>query len=941
MDTLKHLKKTLVITLLLILSFAFLAIFILAPPIEAAGKIIVINPGHQAGTDSGAVNKTTGITEVGLNNSLAIKVVTTLRENGYQAMLSHQIPENRGLPVLLTTAVNSSTAVCNAANKRGADLLVSLHHNGGPASARGYEFYWSSYHPSIDNNGIYQKTGLWGDGSTANLDSTPSTIALESRELAHLFNDHFKNLDFLKSRNKIVERDDAITRKTSMPSVLIEAGFVTNDAESLCLADHNNQQKITNEIVHSINTFFGYDTPSVTASAIKAEVSENLITLSVSGFETINCSVKEILFPVWSDANGQDDLKWYPAKVQSDGSYTVTIDIEDHKKQGGTYQIHCYSKNDKGKLDFLGNTKAEVLVDPMIAKSFEVTPISESQIKIVLSGITSPDGLKSVTFPVWSEVNGQDDLQWVSATKEKDGSYQATIDIKDHRYDGGNYIIHAYGLDSYDKLNFLASHSVTMTVKVMGANKLATVSKGDGRITAKVTNINAPYGLKDVIFPIWSEKDGQDDLKWYTASKQKDGSYQVMINVSDHFYQGGKYLIHCYGIDSYDKFNFLGHSPLEVDLDPMTASRVLATPRGKTIIASVSGITAPAGLKDVYFPIWTDKNGQDDIKWYKGVKQNDTTYQVTISTADHNHEIGNYLIHCYGHNRAGESTLLGHTAAIINYTPASASDLTVHVNENIAIVKVKGLKAPNGVKEILIPTWSEKGGQDDLKWYRASRQNDGSYQVIVDGKNHNGDSGTYYFHAYCQEDDGENVFLGGTSASIRYIETPIMGPTQVTASQLLAYYKRSGKTYPQLYNDLGVNLETFIDLYIQEAKAEGVRAEVAFAQAMLETGHLQFGGDVKAEQFNFAGLGATGGGLPGFDFSKNYGNNRTGLETGIRGHIQHLKCYASDADLNQANVDPRWNDKIRRRALSVEELAGTWAADLTYAPKVKNIMNAF
>ena len=162
----------------------------------------------------------------------------------------------------------------------------------------------------------------------------------------------------------------------------------------------------------------------------------------------------------------------------------------------------------------------------------------------------------------------------------------------------------------------------------------------------------------------------------------------------------------------------------------------------------------------------------------------------------------------------------------------------------------------------------------------------------------------------------------------------------MTAADLIAYYKATGCTFPQIYENIGVNLDTFVNMYIQECAVEGVRAEVAFAQAMLETGNLQFGGDVKSSQFNFAGLGATGG-VPGYDFSATYGNSSTGLQTGIRGHIQHLKCYASDQPLNQTKVDPRWNNSLRLRALSVEELAGTWAADKTYAGKVKAIMNKF
>ena len=96
-----------------------------------------------------------------------------------------------------------------------------------------------------------------------------------------------------------------------------------------------------------------------------------------------------------------------------------------------------------------------------------------------------------------------------------------------------------------------------------------------------------------------------------------------------------------------------------------------------------------------------------------------------------------------------------------------------------------------------------------------------------------------------------------------------------------------------------------------EAAAEGVKPEVVFAQAMLETGYLQYGGDVKIEQFNFAGLGATGG-VPGNSFPD--------VATGIRAQVQHLKAYASDEPLNQACVDQRFSYVTRNTAPYVEWL---------------------
>lgn len=936
------LKKSM--SLLIALTLILLTFFLYySPPAQAATtQTIIINPGHEAGTDTGAVNTSTGVTEVALNNALAIKVVQSLRNAGYNATLSHQIPGNPGLPTLLSTTVNSSTAVCNAANSLGADLLVSIHHNSGGTTSSGYEFYWSSYHPSIDNEGLYQKANAWSDGSSATLDASPPAIAISSKELATLFNTNFKaNLTYLPSRNRIVERDDSIIKKTSMPSVLIEAGFVSNNAESLLLANDTNQQAMANQIVKSIDSFFGNDTPTITASSVTATTSGEKINATASGISTTT-SVKSISFAVWSDKNGQDDIKWYTAGKQSDGSYKTTVDISNHLKEGGTYNIHCYGTDSNGKLNFLGNTTSTVTVEKMTSGQLETSIVTESTFNVSVSDIDAPDGLTEISFPVWSESGGQDDIKWYTATKQSDGSYQATIDIKNHRYDGGSYNVHCYGKDSYGKLTYLSSSTISMTVSTMSAKEISASSDSNGNIIITAKSISAPYGLKEILFPVWSDTGGQDDIKWVTATKQSNGTYKATISVADHQYDVGKYSIHCYGKDSYDKLTFLGNTSVDVSLDPMSASKVSASVSGREITVTVSGISAPGGIENIYFPVWTSKNGQDDIEWVKGSKKSDTVYTCTINTSNHNSETGQYEIHCYGVDQASTSyQFLGSTSAKVTYSPATAESITATVTENVAAVKISDLTTPNGVSKILVASWSDSGGQDDLVWYTASKQSDGSYQAIVDAKNHKGTSGTYHFHIYCYESDGTAVCLGGTSASIRYVETPIMGTTTVTAAQLVAYYKSTGKTYPQTYNDLGVNLETFCDLYIKEAKAEGVRAEVAFAQAMLETGHLQFGKDVAVGQFNFAGLGATGNGVAGFNFATAYGNNATGIQMGIRGHIQHLKCYASSQALNNPTVDPRWNDKLRTKALSVEELAGTWAADLTYAPKVKTIMNKF
>ena len=167
-----------------------------------------------------------------------------------------------------------------------------------------------------------------------------------------------------------------------------------------------------------------------------------------------------------------------------------------------------------------------------------------------------------------------------------------------------------------------------------------------------------------------------------------------------------------------------------------------------------------------------------------------------------------------------------------------------------------------------------------------------------------------------------------------------MGKASASIDQMVRYYNSIGVTYPT--GDLGKGgaktIEDFCKIVYEEAEAEGVKAEVVFSQIMLETGNLQFGNDVKIEQFNFGGLGATGGGNPGHSFPD--------VRTGIRANVQHLKCYACDDPLSNEKVDPRWGEWLRNKAPYVQWLGipdnpyGVgWAGSKDYGVKIINIIN--
>lgn len=162
----------------------------------------------------------------------------------------------------------------------------------------------------------------------------------------------------------------------------------------------------------------------------------------------------------------------------------------------------------------------------------------------------------------------------------------------------------------------------------------------------------------------------------------------------------------------------------------------------------------------------------------------------------------------------------------------------------------------------------------------------------------------------------ENTEASGEEAeeAIADGQYPIMGESAVTIQEMADYFNASGRAYPaeELSKGGADSIETFCQMYYEEASAEGVRPEVAFAQTMKETGFLQYGGDAGIEQFNFAGLGTTGGGVPG--------NSYPDVRTGIRAQIQHLKAYATADPLTQECVDDRYEYVKKGAAPYVEWL---------------------
>lgn len=146
----------------------------------------------------------------------------------------------------------------------------------------------------------------------------------------------------------------------------------------------------------------------------------------------------------------------------------------------------------------------------------------------------------------------------------------------------------------------------------------------------------------------------------------------------------------------------------------------------------------------------------------------------------------------------------------------------------------------------------------------------------------------------------------------------IMGKSKLTVQQMSAFVKKKNPNSNKLQD---ISVQELAELYLEEGKKEGIRGDVAFAQALKETGYFKYGGDVKPEQHNYTGIGTVGKGVKG-----NYFKTPT---EGVRVQIQHLKAYSSKLALNYPVIDPRFKYVKRGSATTWNQLQGKWAMQPT------------
>ena len=502
--------------------------------------------------------------------------------------------------------------------------------------------------------------------------------------------------------------------------------------------------------------------------------------------------VETVSVPIWSEINGQDDIIWYTANRQNNGTYTVNVKASAHKNSTGLYNIHLYYIQKDGQMTGVGGTTTQVFIGktpeqlkPKASFAIENNNAKAGTFDAVITNISAPLGVKEVLVPSWSLENGQDDLIWHKATKQTDGSYRVTIKASEHKGNKGNYRADAYIVDNANNRHYIAEKVVSVNyARPSGVLTIENNNTAAGTFDAVVRNIVAPTGLKEVLVPSWSLAGGQDDLIWHKATRQADGSYRVTIKATDHKNSTGKYRADAYIVDDSNKRFYLTEKVVEVTQTRPSASLVIENNNADlgTFDAVIRNIVAPNGVKEVLVPSWSLVNGQDDLVWHKASRQSDGSYRVTIKSSEHKNSLGNYRADLYIVDNANQRQYVTETIVDVKHNKPVGTISVVNNNKDTGTfdVIISDVYSPKGVRTVQVPIWSEKDGQDDIRWYEATRQANGTYTVNVQATNHKNSTGLYNIHLYYILNDGSQVGVGGTTTTLEFRNAKTKTQTYIT-----------------------------------------------------------------------------------------------------------------------------------------------------------------
>lgn len=402
-----------------------------------------------------------------------------------------------------------------------------------------------------------------------------------------------------------------------------------------------------------------------------------------------------------------------------------------------------------------------------------------------------PSDIISVQVPIWTQTNGQDDLVWYAAARNEQGEWFLTIDLKNHGYASDAYNIHVYGYKADGQLKLLCGTQLPVTLTTSGNIIFFNEDVNYGKFSAKISNISAPFEIKNIQVAVWSEVNGQDDLIWYTAGL-KNNEWTIQVDALNHKKSTGKYLVHVYYEAVDGRFVFVGGTHTQVKMNAL-GNVILDSSFVNESAELVIDIKNYAGDGALLVPVWSETDGQDDLIWYPAQRKDTFNQQVLVPIKDHGYDNGKYIFHVYEKLADGTLKIVKGSYAIVSYEYKEPDLVVEELDAKSGRYRIKVKKSGLEKKTTLVyfPVWSEVNGQDDIRWYTAVES--GEFWIAdISAQGHHYDKGQYNIHCYSVV-NGALKFSGATDQAI-YAEQISDGGLRgaVAATSWIIYDKNNG-----------------------------------------------------------------------------------------------------------------------------------------------------
>lgn len=900
---------------------------------KVAGSVVVmLDPGHD---DTHAGARANGLEE----EDLTLKVAQYCKqylESNYTNVVVYMSRSSGACPYPGTTSGDCNANRVDDAYKKGADVYVSLHFNttaGTTTTATGAIVFY----PNSNGN---NQVGTEG--------ATLASKIIEQLEKLGLKNN---GIQIRNSENNTRYDDGGLadyygvikrSKQYGIPAVIVEHAFLNNAQDAAFLKEESNLKKLGVADALGIAQAYSLSKDEVEFDAEDLQITDIVAVNGTFQMKLLGASpvkrIANIKFKVYPTA-AKDKEYTYTAELtdKATGTYSVTGNVGNHGKLEGKYKVIAYAYDAAGKKTQLRSTTFTIAKASLNTSGMVVTTsvkANEKQVVLKLKGNAQAAG---VYFKVKSKQPGAK-AKTYQATQLSNGQWRAVADISKHK-DAGDYVVTAYSKTYYGTSSKVATGSFTITgptAKSVSVTKL-NLTKGTFRVV--VRGVESKSGVKKVSLTVRT-LDGKKIKKTYSPKKAKSGYYYVDIDMKDYKYQYGRYSIEVTVKDGNGIEKAVKSYVKEIK-EPIPVLSAVTRAKQTKLLLKASNLGIGANVKAVRFrvvPVAKPSAKKD----YTVTKASNGVYQKTISVSDFGVS-GDYKVFTYVKGADGKFRKVG-KAQIVTVADITGGKTVVRKkSENAYNLYVSGIEYKGDIASVQVKAWPLTNKKAQYV-YTASKNSNGSYRVTLDSKKHKGTGGEYKYQVIVTAKNGvKKTLLSGKltlgESSVASDELyAIAGTSEVTVAQMMSYYN-SHATYPAFYmlSD-APTLKKFCQMYYNECKKEGIRAEVAFAQAMHETNFLRYGGDVQISQYNFAGIGATGGGAQGNSFSS--------VRVGIRAQIQHLKAYANSDPLSQLCVDPRFDRVQRGCAPYVEWLSipvnpngKGWATNPVYGSALRKMID--